>query len=165
MALNDGIRGLYRIESAAAAPRPPAGKPAEEAPPAGKAAPQKEGWLKQSRKLIPGEALAGYLSFQALANAAADPMQAQVFLALVFLVVTLFLRYVGSQQPGTTGMKSVQWSVVFISGFSFVFLVYASGGQIWWHEPIPDQKFYAQILAFALGVIGPYLTKSAPSTG
>jgi hypothetical protein len=70
-------------------------------------------WLADSRKLIPGEALAGYLSFQATSKLAKHPVNIVVVLALVFAAVTIVLRWVGTQDPtaknpgGTT-----QWWVV-----------------------------------------------------
>ena len=77
-------------------------------------------------------------------------------LALVFAVVTVVLRLLGTQDPtdpnpgGTT-----QFGVVAISALSFISLVYATGGQMWWHRPIDDQQLYGQIAAAALGLLGP----------
>ena len=169
MPLLNQLRGMYRIgppgrlaavPTSAQQPAPPMGgdMPGQPEPPP--PPDDDEGWLSQSRKLIPGEALAGYIALQALAETATEPGNVRIVLAIVFLFVTFFLRYVGSQESESGGSKSVQWGVVIISGLSFVFLVYASGGQIVWHEPVADQQLYAQILAFALGIVGPYINKA-----
>lgn len=125
----------------------------------------KEPWISQSRKLIPGEALAGYVSLQAVTELATDPANVAIVLALAFLALTLFLRYVGTQDAEAADPAStVQWPVVVVSGIAFVALVYATDGQIFWHEPLPDQAIYGQILAVVLGIGGPVaiggLTKS-----
>ena len=121
------------------------------------------GWLQQSRKLIPGEALAGYLSLQALANPglASNPQNIRIVLALVFAVVTILLRWLGSQDPNAPRpSKTVEWSVVLISTLSYVCLVYCTGGQLFWHARVADQELYAQIFAVALGILGPTIVSA-----
>lgn len=118
-------------------------------------------WLTESRKLIPGEALAGYLSLQALGKIAQNPQNVGIFIALVFCVVTILLRWFGTQDPDAPRPShTVQWTAVIISTLSYIFLVYASGGQLFWHRPFPDQKLYAQILSVALGILGPTLYRA-----
>lgn len=113
-------------------------------------------WLRESSKLIPGEALAAYLSLQSVARIASRPENVKIVLAIVFLAVTIVLRWLGSQDPAAQDAnKTTQPWVIVISAVSYVFLVYASGGQIFWHRPIPDQQIYGQIAAAALGVLGP----------
>jgi len=117
-------------------------------------------WLVESRKLIPGESLAGYLALQPLSKLAVNPVNIQIVLALVFLVVTFVLRVFASQDPDNPNpAKTTQWDAVFISTFSYIFLVYAMGNQVFWHAPITDQQLYGQIGAAALGILGPTLHK------
>jgi hypothetical protein len=117
-------------------------------------------WLRETSKLIPGEALAAYLSLQAVAQIAKHPANVKITLAIIFLLVTIILRWIGSQDPTNPKPRNTsQLGVVLISAFSFVFLVYASGGQIYWHNPFDDQQTYGQIAAAALGVVGPSLHK------
>jgi hypothetical protein len=117
-------------------------------------------WLEETRKLIPGEALAGYLSLQPIAKAAAQPQNVKIVLAIVFLIVTFVLRWFGTQDLNSTDpSKTVQIGAVAISVMSYVFLVYSTGGQLFWHHPLPDQQLYAQILAAALGILGPTLAR------
>jgi hypothetical protein len=128
-------------------------------PPAQSNPPQKEpSWLEDSRRLIPGEALAGYISLEAISATAVNPLNINIVLGIVFLVVTILLRWIGTQDPEADAPAlTAQWGVVLISALSFVFLVYATGGQIWWHQPVVDQKLYGQIFAAALGILGPNL--------
>ena len=124
--------------------------------------PSKPSWLADSRKLIPGEALAGYISLEAISTNAVHPQNITIVLGLVFLMVTIVLRWIGTQDPEADAPAlTAQWGVVLISALSFVFLVYATGGQIWWHAPITDQKLYGQIFAAALGILGPSLYRSS----
>jgi hypothetical protein len=113
-------------------------------------------WLTESRKLIPGEALAGYLSLQPLAAIAKEPENLKIVLAMAFCAVTALLRWFGSQDPGAADPKrTTQAGVVVISTACFICLVYATGGQVFWHEKWPDQSLYGQIGAAALGILGP----------
>ncbi len=121
---------------------------------------EEPGWLQQSRKLIPGEALAGYLSLQGLAKIGSNPDNIKIVIALVFGLVTVGLRWLGSQDPNAPEpSKTVQWTVVGISTLSYIFLVYCTGGQVFWHRRIQDQEIYAQIFAVALGILGPTIIK------
>jgi hypothetical protein len=100
--------------------------------------------------------MAGYLSFAGLANAAQNPEVFTVFLAIVFLVVTILLRWIGTQDPDAAiPAKSSQWLAVVTSAVCFVSLVYASGGQIWLHAPFDNQKLYGQVVTAALGIVWP----------
>jgi hypothetical protein len=108
--------------------------------------------LEDYKKMIPGEALAGYISLQPLAAAAKQPEMARVVLALIFCIVTFVLRWIGTQDKAS---RKPQLGAVALGTISFVLLVYATGGQIYWHTPVTDQEFYAQILAAALSLIGP----------
>ena len=142
------VQGIFRI-----VPRKGLADGAKTAPPNSEAS-----WLADSRKLIPGEALAGYHSLQPLSKLAAHPANIVVVLALVFAVVTTVLRWIGTQDPTDNNAGgTTQWWVVLISLLSFVSLVYATGGQMWWHRPIDDQQLYGQIAAAALGLLGPTL--------
>jgi len=122
-------------------------------------------WLAESLKLIPGEALAGYLSLQALGKFAQNPANVNIFIALVFCFVTVVLRWFGTQDPtAPKPSHTVQWTAIIISTLSYILLVYSSGGQIFWHQPITDQKLYAQILSVALVILGPTVYKAISSS-
>jgi hypothetical protein len=108
-------------------------------------------WINEVRVLIPGDALAAYVALQPIATTAANPENVRIVLALVFLVVTIVLRWIG-----TAG----QYGVVLISALAYIALVYATGGQIFWHRPFPDQALYAQIVAVALGLLGPAIWRN-----
>jgi hypothetical protein len=125
----------------------------------GTAAPAAEAsWLAEVQKLVPGEALAGYIALQPIASVAENPTNVKIVLALAFLVVTIFLRWVGSQDPGSPNpAQTAELPTVVISALSFICLVYATGGQLFWHQPVPDQSLYGQIGALALGAVGPRL--------
>jgi hypothetical protein len=160
----DKFRGTLRFGPMTAPPKVAKGGAKEFQASADKARSDEEpGWLQQSRKLIPGEALAGYLSLQALANPkiASNPQNIRIILALVFAVVTILLRWLGSQDPNAPKpSKTVEWSVVALSTLSYVCLVYSTGGQIFWHAHVEDQELYAQIFAVALGILGPAIIKA-----
>jgi hypothetical protein len=160
----DTFRGTLRFGPTTAPPKAAAGGSKRFQPSAETGRSNEEpGWLEQSRKLIPGEALAGYLSLQALANPkiASNPQNIRIVLALVFAVVTVLLRWLGSQDPNAPRpSKTVEWSVVALSTLSYVCLVYCTGGQIFWHARVEDQELYAQIFAVALGILGPAIIKA-----
>jgi hypothetical protein len=118
----------------------------------------KQSWLTQARILIPGEALAGFIALQPVAAAADNPDNVKIVLAQVFLIVTIVLRWIGSEDAtAPRPRRTAQVGVVVISALSYTLLVYATGGQIFWHHALPDQMRYAQILAAALGIVGPTL--------
>jgi hypothetical protein len=108
--------------------------------------------LDDYKKLIPGEALAAYIALQALAEQAENPVNVSIVLAISCCLLTIFLRWVGTQDRVTR--RPQYWAVLF-AAVAFVLLVYAAGGQIFWHQKITDQQFYAQIFATVLGVIVP----------
>jgi hypothetical protein len=123
--------------------------------------PEEPSWLKDSRKLIPGEALTGYIGLQSLAALAKNPENVRIVLAIVFCVVTIILSWVGTQDPKSPKPSTTtEFGVVLISTASYIALVYATGGQLYWHETIPDQTLYAQIVAAALGILGPPLYRN-----
>jgi hypothetical protein len=174
------LRGAFRIPSAsapvAAAARPasvpaasgrdfglssettPAAVPQVTARPAAASEPPQ--WLSDAGKLIPGEALTGYLSLQILTRAAQQPQNVGIVLALAFLVVTIVTRWFGSQDPTAIDPQpTTQPAVVVIAALSYVALVYATGGQVAWHDPIADQQLYGQIAAGAIGALGPTVAR------
>jgi hypothetical protein len=125
--------------------------------------PVNEDWLARARVLIPGEGLAAYIALQPLAAIAKHPDNVKVVLALVFLVVTIAIRWLGTEDPrkGPT-WRHPDYAVIAISALSYVFLVYATGNQIFWHRPIDDQQLYGQVAATGLGVIGPLILGVLP---
>ncbi len=168
----DGFRGTLRLEDRPAAKKETQSKAgfhlsADLTDADQDASTSEAPWLKESRKLIPGEALAGYLSLQALANPkiADDPRSVKIFLAIVFCLVTILLRWLGTQSSKAADpVRSVQWSAIVISTLSYIFLVYSTGGQIFWHNPVKDQQLYAQILSVALGILGPTIYRALPKS-
>lgn len=108
--------------------------------------------LDDYKNLIPGEALAGYVALQAFAAGARNPENVRIVLALIFCAVAVGLRLIGTQDKVT---KRPQYGAVILGALSFVALVYATGGQIFWHTRAEDQEYYAQIFATALGILGP----------
>ena len=145
------------IRPRAAAAEPPGFSMASEgggaAGGAGAELPREPSALDDARKMIPGEALAGYVALQAFVAKTDSPEDAAIVLALVFLVVTFVLRFFGTQDPDATRpARTTQWIVVVSSVVAFVALVYASGGRIWWHRTIANQTFYGQVAATALGI-------------
>ncbi|HEY0172378.1 MAG TPA: hypothetical protein VGB98_15255 [Pyrinomonadaceae bacterium] len=108
--------------------------------------------LSDYKNLIPGEALAGYVALQAFAEGAKNPDNVRIVLAIIFCVVAVVLRLIGTQDRTT---KRPQYGAVILGAVSFILLVYATGGQIFWHRAVEDQTFYAQIFASALGILGP----------
>ena len=158
------LRGTTRFGSPA---RGPGNDAKPEFAPSAETAQGGTGWISGVRKLVPGEALAGYISLQALAKVAQDPARVAVILAITFLAVTLITRFLGTQDPRSeTPWRTTQPLVVLLSGLSFVSLVYATGGQIFWHEAIVDQQLYGQIASVAIGAVGPpicdWVTRSTP---
>jgi hypothetical protein len=124
------------------------------------AASEQPQWLTDASKLIPGEALTGYLSLQILTRAAQQPQTVGIVLALTFLVVTIVTRWFGSQDPNAADPQpTTQPVVVAIAALSYIALVYATGGQVAWHAPIADQQLYGQIAAGAIGALGPTLAR------
>lgn len=122
-------------------------------------------WLAYARILIPGEALAGYISLQSLEKLATHPENVQIFLALAFCCVTIVLRWIGTQDPNAADpRKTVDYAVVVISTLSYISLVYATGGQIFWHQPVVDQQLYAQIISCVLGILGPKIHAACAKT-
>lgn len=119
--------------------------------------------LDDYKKLIPGEALAAYVALQAVAEKAENPANVRIVLALACCLLTVLLRWVGTQDRTT---KKPQYGAVIFAGVAFILLVYAAGGQIFWHARVPDQQFYAQIAAAILGVLVPALYgRSAAAAG
>jgi hypothetical protein len=110
--------------------------------------------LDDYKKLIPGEALAAYVALQALAEKAENPDNVRIVLALACCLLTVFLRWIGTQHETT---RKPQYGAVIFAAVAFILLVYAAGGQIIWHPRFPDQQYYAQIVATILGVIVPVL--------
>jgi hypothetical protein len=152
----ENLRGSYRLTPVKRSPPERAGgfRPSGVTDQGTKA--DEPSWLSDSRKLIPGEALAGFLSLQPISKLAQKPGNVSVVLALAFLLVTILLRWIGTQDPTATDpKKTVEFPAVGISALSFISLVYATGGQIFWHSPVPDQQLYGQILAAVLGILGP----------
>jgi hypothetical protein len=115
-------------------------------------------FLDNARKLIPAEAVAAYISCNGLAAATANPRRFEIVVALVFLVVAVWLRLIGSR-PSTakTFLDGVQPLTIGVCFLAYIALVYASGGQIWFHDPIADQEFYGQIASIATGILAPTL--------
>jgi hypothetical protein len=115
-------------------------------------------WLTGVRKLVPGEALAGYVSLSALSETSKHPERVSVIIAIIFLFVAMTSRWLGSQDPDVAKpSQTAQPAVVLLSGLSFVSLVYATGGQIYWHPTVEDQKLYGQIASAAIGIVGPLI--------
>lgn len=130
--------------------------------------------LEGAQKLVPGEALAGYVSLcssaelvqnlgTGQAGAPAVPLapgsSMQVLLALAFLAVTIFLRVLGTMDPrAARPVTTIQWWVVIFSALAFIALVYATRGQIWWHAAFgsaEEQRFLGQAAAAVLGIVVP----------
>ena len=148
------IRGGTRLGSTTAEPVgsyeiTPSSETASEATPS---------WLSEVQKLVPGEALAAYIALQPVAAMAQHPGNVRIVLALVFLFVTIILKWIGTQDPAAADpARTTQRTAVAISAASFISLVYATGGQIFWHPPLADQALYGQIGAAAIGAVGPAL--------
>jgi hypothetical protein len=155
-AILDGIRGTMRLGT----PVLKSGKNRASFDLTATTAEIEPSWLEETRKLIPGEALAGYLSLQPIAKAAAHPQNVKIVLAIVFLVVTVVLRWYGTQDPTSADPSATaQIGAVAISALSYIFLVYSTGGQLFWHRTFSDQQLYAEISTAALGILGPSLFK------
>jgi hypothetical protein len=119
--------------------------------------------LDDYKKLIPGEALAAYVALQAVAEKAENPGNVRIVLALACCLLTVFLRWVGTQDKAT---RKPQYGAVLFAAVAFILLVYAAGGQVFWHPRFPDQQYYAQIIATILGVAVPILyRRSVPTAG
>jgi len=95
--------------------------------------------MEQTQKLVPGEAMAGYLGLSATFPAMIVGETRQLalgVLAMAFLLVTMALRYWGTRVTDVDGRSRSEWHAVLISGLAFVAFVYASGQQMWVHAPM-----------------------------
>jgi hypothetical protein len=173
--MEKGFRGSYRLSWPSH--EPPRVPDDVEAGVRGLPAAESEGLnarvIEGVQKLIPGEALAGYvMSLGVLVSSAAAPgspaalalnnpgapdMLACV-LAWLFLGVTIFLRVFGSMDPQAASPTStIQWPVVIFSALAFCALVYASGQQFWLHPHFAYQQQFGTAAATVLGIIVPVL--------
>lgn len=157
------VRGLHRIDK-----RPPTATSAptagglemQDAAPAGQAEYQQSQYLDAFIKLLPGEAVAFYITFQGFAEATDHPKVAQGILAWFGLAAIFMIRVVTTMDPESDRPgKTIRWLQVLLATIAYVIWIYALGDQLWPHAEIPDQRFYGQLAVGFVAVVSPVVVR------